>query len=406
MSWIMSWPYTRNHPTKVCLNMIVKNEADSIESTLMSVSEHISSWIICDTGSTDGTQQVVKNYFKKIRMAGHLAQHTWKDFSYNRNKCLREGEKKLTCDYWVVLDADQPLIALGAKLYNSRLTKDMYLLEERAKDTVFRNPRVLKASIPWEYESPVHERIVPPKSLGRSPTVGHVSKKIYTLHESREHRDSAKDIKLMLEYLEKRPDDTRIMLHVAKAYFGIMNNLTEGLRYFYKVVESNPDPETLFYCKYQMANIFNNAFAMENPPKELLELAHSLSLINNTQLTSQDVFSAYEQVSLAFPDRNEPYCSLARFSVQQLGNIDWCMQFAMLGIEKGRVRDTHLLPDADAEHCAFEMACICGGVGGGNSKEGKHACNYLLEEFKYTDGVEWKDKIKMNAIKYIAMYDK
>ena len=51
----------------ICLNMIVRNEArlrddaHIIQQTLDSVAPHISSWVIVDTGSTDGAQHLIKN---------------------------------------------------------------------------------------------------------------------------------------------------------------------------------------------------------------------------------------------------------------------------------------------------------------------------------------------------------
>lgn len=51
----------------ISLNMIVKNESHIIEKTL----EHLTSiidfsyWLICDTGSTDNTQNIIKLFFEK-----------------------------------------------------------------------------------------------------------------------------------------------------------------------------------------------------------------------------------------------------------------------------------------------------------------------------------------------------
>ena len=41
---------------KIALSMIVKDETHCIERCLESISQYIDYWIICDTGSTDGTQ--------------------------------------------------------------------------------------------------------------------------------------------------------------------------------------------------------------------------------------------------------------------------------------------------------------------------------------------------------------
>ncbi|CAN5517015.1 hypothetical protein BH11ACT8_BH11ACT8_30930 [soil metagenome] len=52
--------------TGVCLSMIVKDEAHCIEECLASVLPLITRWVVVDTGSTDGTQDLVRS-----RLAAH-----------------------------------------------------------------------------------------------------------------------------------------------------------------------------------------------------------------------------------------------------------------------------------------------------------------------------------------------
>lgn len=51
--------------TTICLNMIVKNEIHVLKRCFDSLLEHIDYWVISDTGSTDGTQDFIKSYFKR-----------------------------------------------------------------------------------------------------------------------------------------------------------------------------------------------------------------------------------------------------------------------------------------------------------------------------------------------------
>ena len=49
----------------ICLNMIVKNESAIIERCLNSLVNQIDYWVIVDTGSTDNTPMIIKNFMMK-----------------------------------------------------------------------------------------------------------------------------------------------------------------------------------------------------------------------------------------------------------------------------------------------------------------------------------------------------
>jgi len=50
----------------ICLGMIVKNEAQIIVQTLTQLTSfiHFDYWVINDNGSTDGTQELIRTFFK------------------------------------------------------------------------------------------------------------------------------------------------------------------------------------------------------------------------------------------------------------------------------------------------------------------------------------------------------
>ena len=74
--------------------MIVKNEAHIILETLNSVKKYIDYWVISDTGSTDGTQTVIKEFFEKENIKGELYNDKWENFGHNRTKALEHAYDK------------------------------------------------------------------------------------------------------------------------------------------------------------------------------------------------------------------------------------------------------------------------------------------------------------------------
>ena len=113
-----------NNKSSICLNMIVKDESHIIKQTLDNICSYIdfSYWVISDTGSTDGTQEYIKEYFKEKNIPGELFEDEWRDFAYNRNLAIEHAFNK--SDYLFFFDADD-LIHGDFKLPD-KLTKDVY----------------------------------------------------------------------------------------------------------------------------------------------------------------------------------------------------------------------------------------------------------------------------------------
>ena len=78
--------------------MIVKNESPVIEKCLASVKGMIDYWVIVDTGSTDGTQQIIKNFMKDV--PGKLYERPWVNFAHNRNEALDLARNKTDYAYF------------------------------------------------------------------------------------------------------------------------------------------------------------------------------------------------------------------------------------------------------------------------------------------------------------------
>ena len=110
----------------ICLNMIVKNEAHIIKETFDNILTYIalSYWVISDTGSTDGTQQVIKDYFNSKNIDGELFEDEWRDFGYNRTLALKHANKKT--DYLFIFDADDRIHGNFKLPENHLFNEEMY----------------------------------------------------------------------------------------------------------------------------------------------------------------------------------------------------------------------------------------------------------------------------------------
>ncbi|MDA7464576.1 hypothetical protein N8996_07295, partial [Candidatus Poseidonia alphae] len=74
----------------ICLNMIVKDEAHVIRETLENITNHINIdyYVICDTGSSDNTKEIITTFFDSKNIKGEIYDDKWVDFAHNRTKAI------------------------------------------------------------------------------------------------------------------------------------------------------------------------------------------------------------------------------------------------------------------------------------------------------------------------------
>lgn len=140
----------------ICLNMIVKNEAHIITETLDNVYKYIDYWVICDTGSTDNTKELITNFFKDKNIPGELYDVPWKNFGYNRSVALEKAYNK--SDYVFIFDADD--LVVGNLQISKTNNADAYLLKIGGNDFSYVRPLILNNRLKWGYKCVLHEYVV------------------------------------------------------------------------------------------------------------------------------------------------------------------------------------------------------------------------------------------------------
>lgn len=139
--------------------MIVKDEAAIIERCLAATAPWIDAYAIHDTGSSDGTPDIIRSFFEQIGVPGNVTQGCFDDFAQARNASLVEARKIAAThdvDYLLLCDADMELVVEDSA-FRDTLTADAYLLGQRASGLHYANVRILRVGAPTQYVGVTHE---------------------------------------------------------------------------------------------------------------------------------------------------------------------------------------------------------------------------------------------------------
>jgi len=88
----------------ICFATMCKNEEHCIKETMESIYKFIDYWIVCDTGSTDRTCEIVLDFFREKNIPGELHVDEWVNFGHNKTLLFNRCYKKT--DFFIHFDSD------------------------------------------------------------------------------------------------------------------------------------------------------------------------------------------------------------------------------------------------------------------------------------------------------------
>jgi glycosyltransferase involved in cell wall biosynthesis len=154
----------------IALCMIVKNEAQIIRRCLDRVLPLIDYVLIVDTGSTDGTQSIVREFLQSTNVAGEVIDEPWRDFAYNRTFALKKLRERTAIDYSLMIDADQLVVCdpdFDIAKFKRGLKYDLYDLRISSGNVEYLLPLLANNKIDISYRGVLHEFRVCPEGCSR-----------------------------------------------------------------------------------------------------------------------------------------------------------------------------------------------------------------------------------------------
>jgi tetratricopeptide (TPR) repeat protein len=233
----------------ICLCMIVKDEIASLERCFDSCRELIDHWVICDTGSTDGTQELIRRELAGI--PGELHERRWIDFGHNRSELMKLARGR--GEYLLLLDADWTVAVEPGALDD--LVADSYLIRHTG-EVEFHNKRLVSGRLDWHYTGATHEYI----SSDAERTCERLAGVVIHVHSVGGLRTGRwrRDAELLEAELERDPTNARAVFYLAQTHrdigseSGDETKLALALENYRRRAELGGWAEEVYVARYQV----------------------------------------------------------------------------------------------------------------------------------------------------------
>jgi glycosyltransferase involved in cell wall biosynthesis len=207
------------------LAMMVKDEADTILETLNSCVDWANQVYICDTGSTDGTQEVIRAWAERTKADFILEEKTWVNFSFNRNETLARAAACFPDSWLVMIDAGcvmrgklpeppEPSTVHGMNGPVGTMGKGCYALQVKLGNLSYPQTRLFHTSEldRWRFTGVVHEQPVGPYV----PQTIEGCLLDYCLKDDKRKLRWHRDLELLEQGLKEEPDNARYQFYYAQ----------------------------------------------------------------------------------------------------------------------------------------------------------------------------------------------
>ena len=257
---------------KLVLTQIMKNEAHVITRMLDSIKSIVDIVCLVDTGSTDNTIEVVKNWGTQNNVETHVFERAFDNFENSRNYSIqvaREVTKDRGNDYWGFwLDADETIEILP-NFNKAGINKDLYMFNTYINVMKYTRNECYKLDKPFRFYGPVHEFIVCDDKNITSGLMEGLNVRVQMDGGSWKGNipEKYKSHAFVLEkYIDANRQDPRWIFYTAQSYHDSAclpdnreeneERLRRSLKYYKERISRNDGyPEEVFYSQFRVGTI-------------------------------------------------------------------------------------------------------------------------------------------------------
>ena len=276
----------------ITLCMMVRDESVVIEETLLNMLPYIDRYDITDTGSTDGTPDVVRAFMSRNNVPGTVYHTDWNGFGDHGSEVGSQTVMYSNCygkaEYLFEMDADD--LVVGTLQWPEPMDAGAYdiMLRSESGKNSYLNRKILSGSIHWRAIGPIHEYVDTDEPFTSVILEGDY----YILSRRRSKRNIngkyERDASILESALISEPNNARYQFYLAQSYRDA-GLLEKSLAAYLKRASMDGWHEEKFYALYQAGKL-----------KESLN--YSMDELHDQYLR------AYE----SHPERAEPLYELSR----------------------------------------------------------------------------------------------
>uniref|UniRef100_UPI0025CEFAC4 glycosyltransferase n=1 Tax=Mycolicibacterium sp. TaxID=2320850 RepID=UPI0025CEFAC4 len=203
----------------------------------------ISAWCIVDTGSEDGTQDIIRAHMARLGIPGELFERPWKNFGHNRSEALELAAGR--ADYIWIVDADD--LVIGTPDFSQLNADSCELRYGPADGFTYWRQQIFRDGLPWRYGGVVHEFIQCDQPFQIQRLLGD-----YHLESRRlggrnlDPQKYARDRDLLLAEVERDTEDSRSVFYLAQSYFDL-GDFANARRWYQRRAEMGGWEEEVYY---------------------------------------------------------------------------------------------------------------------------------------------------------------
>lgn len=270
----------------ICLSMIVKNEAHVIRRCLDSVRPIIDHWIIVDTGSTDGTQDIIRAAMANL--PGTLVERPWVDFATNRNEALKLARRH--ADYVLIIDADDELI-IPDGFTMPKLREVGYQFEIIDEHTRYWRNQLVNSRKNWRYRGVLHEFLFCP-GVSETPVLGLAMRRGSDGARHRDKTTGERDIAVLQKALAVETDPLMIARYTMYlgSTFDAGGDYKNALNWFSKRADLGGYAEEVYFSLL-MSGV--NAERLNEPADRVLQFYERATAVRPLRAEALHAASAY-----------------------------------------------------------------------------------------------------------------